>query len=68
MERPVLLDILIGNKELTIEQADRSLAIQRNSNKLIGLILVEEGYISSETLCRYLTMEYESALDPRCAE
>ncbi len=68
MKRPVLLDLLVENKELTVEQAERSLAIQRDSNTLIGLILLEEGYISDETLCRYLAMEYESALDPRCAE
>ncbi len=68
MNRPVLLDILIGNREITPAQAKRSLAIQKESNKLIGMILVEEGYISGEILCKYLSMEYETAVDPRASE
>ncbi|MCU0843320.1 MAG: hypothetical protein MUC76_00155 [Spirochaetes bacterium] len=65
MNIPVLLDILVGNNELTPEQARRSLAIQRDSNKLMGMILVEEGYITGEVLCKYLSKEYEAAFDPR---
>ncbi|HSV96415.1 MAG TPA: hypothetical protein VLM75_05695 [Spirochaetota bacterium] len=65
MAKPVLLDILVGNNELTPEQACRSLDIHKNSNKLIGMILVEEGYITDEVLCKYLSMEYETAFDPR---
>lgn len=68
MDKPVLLDILVGNKELTPEQARRSLAIQKETNQLIGMILVEEGYITGEVLWKYLSMEYETALDPRSSD
>jgi hypothetical protein len=62
MGNPQLLDILLENKEINTAQVKRSLSLQRKTRKPIGLILLEEGFISRERLTRYLSMEYDPVL------
>ncbi len=58
MTNPLLLDVLLQYKEITPAQLKKSLSLYRKSHKPVGIILVEEGYISEDTLKRYLSMEY----------
>ncbi len=64
MANPMLLEILLESKEINPDQVKRSLRLQKKSNKPIGLILLEEGFITEETLTRYLAMEYDTAGAP----
>jgi len=60
MANPMLLEILLADNEISSDQLKKSLTLHRKSNKPVGLILIEEGYISEATLTRYLAKEYET--------
>lgn len=59
MSRPLLGEILLDDGEITKEELDNALEIQKNEGGLIGIILVNQGVITEQTLVQYLTMQAE---------
>ncbi|HDP79705.1 MAG TPA: hypothetical protein ENN21_02555 [Spirochaetes bacterium] len=62
MANPLILDVLLQNNEISPKQVKRSLALYRKSRRPVGLILLEEGFVSEDTLNRYLAMEYDALM------
>jgi type IV pilus assembly protein PilB len=50
-------DLLVEHSVITKEKLEEALEIQKTSNKLIGIILIELGYVDQKTLEKYLLMQ-----------
>lgn len=59
MSRPLLGEILLEEGEITSEQLDKALEVQKKEGGLIGIILVTQGSITEQTLVRYLALQAE---------
>jgi hypothetical protein len=59
MARPLLGEILLENKEVTKEQLDKAIEVQKKEGGLIGIILVTMGAITEQTLVKYLAIQAE---------
>ncbi len=59
MARPLLGEILLEKGEITQEQLDKALEVQKNEGGLIGIILVNQGSISEQVLVKYLALQAE---------
>ncbi len=59
MAKPLLGEILYENKEISKEQLDKALDVQKNEGGLIGIILVTMGAITEQTLVKYLALQAE---------
>ncbi len=59
MSRPLLGEILLEKGEITQEQLDKALEVQKNEGGLIGIILVNQGAISEQLLVKYLALQAE---------
>jgi len=59
MARPLLGEILLENNEISKEQLDKAIEIQKKEGGLIGIILVNMGAISEQTLVKYLAVQAE---------
>jgi type IV pilus assembly protein PilB len=59
MAKPLLGEMLIENGEITQEQLDEAIKMQKSDGGLIGIILVNLGYIPEKTLVKYLAMQAE---------
>jgi hypothetical protein len=59
MSRPLLGEILLENKEITQEQLDKAIEIQKKEGGLIGIILVTMGAITEQVLVKYLAVQAE---------
>ena len=59
MAKPLLGEILLEKKEITREQLDKALEVQKKEGGLIGIILVTQGAISEQTLVKYLALQAE---------
>ncbi|MCP4136893.1 MAG: hypothetical protein GY754_38335 [bacterium] len=59
MARPLLGEILLEEGEITQDQLDKALEVQKNEGGLIGIILVTQGAISEQTLVKYLALQAE---------
>jgi hypothetical protein len=59
MSRPLLGEILLENKEITKEQLDKAIETQKKEGGLIGIILVNIGAITEQTLVNYLAIQAE---------
>jgi type IV pilus assembly protein PilB len=59
MAKPLLGEILLEKKEITREQLDKALEVQKAEGGLIGIILVTQGAISEQTLVKYLALQAE---------
>jgi hypothetical protein len=59
MAKPLLGEILYENKEISKEQLDKALEVQKNEGGLIGIILVTMGSITEQTLVKYLALQAE---------
>ena len=57
MGKPLLGEILVEKGEITSEQLQEAIAMQKQSGGLIGTILVDKGYISEEKLIKYLAIQ-----------
>jgi hypothetical protein len=62
MKRPLLLDVLLKNREITNDQVRSAFAAYKESNRPIGLILIDNGYVTRDVLTKYLSMEYEKLM------
>ena len=59
MARPLLGEILLNNGEITEEQLNKALEVQKNEGGLIGIILVTQGAITEQVLVKYLAIQAE---------
>ncbi len=59
MARPLLGELLYETGEITREQLDQALEVQKNEGGLIGIILVNQGVIKEQVLVKYLAMQAE---------
>ena len=57
MAKPMLGEMLVQNKVITLEQMNRALEIQTSEGGLIGIILVSQGIITEQTLVEYLALQ-----------
>jgi hypothetical protein len=59
MARPLLGEILLDNKEISQEQLEKAIEVQKKEGGLIGIILVTMGDITEQTLVKYLAIQAE---------
>jgi transcription initiation factor IIE alpha subunit len=59
MARPLLGEILLEKGEITQEQLDKALEVQKNEGGLIGIILVNQAAITEQVLVKYLALQAE---------
>ncbi|MDA3900504.1 MAG: hypothetical protein PF637_08295 [Spirochaetes bacterium] len=59
MSKQLLGDILVDNSEITQKQLDEALSIQKKEGGLIGIILVNLGYLNEQSLVKYLAIQAE---------
>ncbi len=59
MSKPLLGELLLENEEISQDQLDEALKIQKDEGGLIGIIMVNLGHISEQQLVRYLAMQAE---------
>ncbi len=59
MSRPLLGEILLEKGEITQEQLEKALEVQKNEGGLIGIILVNQGSITEQVLVKYLALQAE---------
>ncbi|HNR89643.1 MAG TPA: hypothetical protein PKM65_14995 [Spirochaetota bacterium] len=59
MARPLLGELLLENNEITDDQLNKALEVQKNEGGLIGIILVNLGFISEQKLVQYLALQAE---------
>ncbi len=59
MPKPLLGELLIENGEVSQEQLNRAIDIQKKEGGLIGIILVNLGFLNEQTLVKYLALQAE---------
>ncbi len=59
MGKPLLGEMLVEGGEISQEQLDKALQIQKEEGGLIGIILVNLGNINEQTLVKYLASQAE---------
>ena len=59
MAKPLLGEILLENNEISQEQLNKALEVQKNEGGLIGIILVTQGAITEQILVKYLALQAE---------
>jgi hypothetical protein len=59
MPKPLLGELLVENSEITQDQLNKAIEIQKKEGALIGIILVNLGYINEQTLVKYLAVQAE---------
>ncbi len=62
MAKPLLGEILVEDAVITKEQLNEALAIQKRDGGLIGIILMNLGYINESTLVKYLAVQAERVI------
>lgn len=62
MAKPLLGEILVEDAVITKEQLNEALAIQKRDGGLIGIILMNLGYINEPTLVKYLALQAERVI------
>jgi len=59
MAKPLLGDMLLEDGAITREQLDKALEVQKKEGGLMGIILVNLGFIAEKTLVKYLALQAE---------
>jgi len=59
MAKPLLGEMMLEAGEITKEQLEKALNIQKEEGGLIGIILVNLGLINEQTLVKYLASQAE---------
>jgi hypothetical protein len=59
MSKPLLGEMLVENGEIQQDQLEKALEVQKKEGGLMGIILVNLGYITEKTLVKYLSMQAE---------
>ncbi len=65
MARPLLGEILLETGEISREQLEKALSVQKNEGGLIGIILINQGSITEQTLVKYLAIQAERVTSTR---
>ena len=59
MSKVLLGEMLLENGEITRQQLDEALEIQKKEGGLLGIILVNLGFINEQSLVKYLAIQAE---------
>ena len=59
MSKVLLGEMLLENGEVTRQQLDEALEIQKKEGGLLGIILVNLGFINEQSLVKYLAIQAE---------
>ncbi|MCU0844609.1 MAG: hypothetical protein MUC76_06750 [Spirochaetes bacterium] len=59
MAKPLLGEMLLEDGEISREQLDEALEMQKKEGGLMGIILVNLGFIPEKTLVKYLSLQAE---------
>jgi type IV pilus assembly protein PilB len=59
MSKALLGEMLLENGEITRQQLDEALEVQKKEGGLLGIILVNLGHISEQSLVKYLAVQAE---------
>jgi type IV pilus assembly protein PilB len=59
MPKPLLGELLVENNEITQEQLNKAIEVQKKEGGLIGIILVNLAFIDEQTLVKYLAVQAE---------
>ncbi|HON79466.1 MAG TPA: hypothetical protein PK544_13320 [Spirochaetota bacterium] len=59
MPKPLLGELLVDNNEITQDQLSKAIEIQKKEGGLIGIIMVNLGFIDEQTLVKYLAVQAE---------
>jgi len=59
MAKPLLGEMLLEDGAITREQLDKALEVQKKEGGLMGIILVNLGFIAEKTLVKYLALQAE---------
>ncbi len=59
MAKPLLGEMLLESGEVSQDQLDSALEVQKKEGGLIGIILVNLGFLPEKTLVKYLAMQAE---------
>jgi hypothetical protein len=59
MSKALLGEMLLENGEVTRQQLDEALEVQKKDGGLLGIILVNLGHISEQILVKYLAVQAE---------
>lgn len=59
MSKALLGEMLLENGEITRSQLDEALEHQKKEGGLLGIILVNIGHLSEQTLVKYLAVQAE---------
>lgn len=62
MPKPLLGELLIENHVITQDQLDKAVEVQQKEGGLIGIILVNLGFIDEKTLVKYLAVQAEKVV------
>lgn len=62
MPKPLLGELLIENHVIGQEQLDKAMEVQQKEGGLIGIILVNLGFIDEKTLVKYLAVQAEKVV------
>lgn len=59
MAKPLLGEMLLEDGAITREQLNKALEVQKKEGGLMGIILVNLGFIPEKTLVKYLALQAE---------
>lgn len=62
MAKPLLGQFLLEDGVISHEQLNEALSIQKEEGGLIGIILMNKGYIDEPTLVKYLALQAERVI------
>ncbi len=62
MSKQFIGTMLVDGGEISQEQLDHALEVQKERGGRIGVILVQERYITTGILCRYLQLQTNGAI------
>ena len=59
MSKVLLGEMLLENGEISRQQLDEALEVQKTEGGLLGIILVNLGFINEQSLVKYLAIQAE---------
>lgn len=62
MSNKLLGNLLVEYKEITKEQLDKALDIQKVEGGLIGIVLIQQKMIDEQILVKYLALQAKSVI------
>ncbi len=62
MAKPLLGELLVEDGVITQDQLNQALSIQKKEGGLIGIILMNLGFIDEPTLVKYLAIQAERVI------